>query len=228
MARFNPGPLGEINGKIGNYVFRKVNGKYFVSIRPDHYKMSESTEAKNSRDSFANCVRLAKLVTQFPDLRLVWKSAPIKGSSEYHRILKQNLPFTREGRLSVLNIITPEGFTNPVENVRLAPDSLLIKINNRYTFDENNSSVYKLFYVIYSYNQSDADKSVHDFISGTSEISVVHQTELHINLSSKEQQIIRQYHDFIVYITLLSYSDSGKITWSSSYASKQHVSDLSG
>jgi hypothetical protein len=42
MARLKSQTLGVINGKVGNIVYRQVNGKTFASIRPTKYNVTNT------------------------------------------------------------------------------------------------------------------------------------------------------------------------------------------
>ena len=50
MGRFENIVLGDVGGKVGNIVGRCRKGKYFVYALPTEVKISNTPEAKKSRD----------------------------------------------------------------------------------------------------------------------------------------------------------------------------------
>ena len=91
MARLTKAVLGELSGKIGSLVVRKVNGKQFVSLRPDHYKKSKSTKAIYEKNKFSAVVKFARTINSIPHIKNVWQKSNLQGFSAYHKILKANL-----------------------------------------------------------------------------------------------------------------------------------------
>ncbi len=91
MARLTKSVLGELSGKIGSLIVRKVNGKQFVSLRPDHYKKSKSTKAIYEKNKFSAVVKFAKTINSIPHIKNVWQKSNVQGFSTYHKILKTNL-----------------------------------------------------------------------------------------------------------------------------------------
>ena len=91
MARLTKAVLGELSGKIGSLIVRKVNGKQFVSLRPDHYKKSKSTKAIYEKNKFSAVVKFAKTINSIPQIKNVWQKSNVHGFSAYHKILKTNL-----------------------------------------------------------------------------------------------------------------------------------------
>lgn len=203
MARFNPGILGEVRGKIGDYVVRKMNGKYFVSLRPEHYKISQNKKARDSRNGFGICVNLARMVNNSPELKLVWKSAPVEGTSAYHRILKHNLPLCREGNLTINNIITPSGLSNPVKNVSFDRESLIIQIDQEIVKGEFESEQFKIFYLIYMDQHIRNKDTTNQFVILSSELNVRNSLELNKNFSDVYQSLFGKFTKFIIYTSVL-------------------------
>ena len=115
MAILKGGPAGQITGKLGNVVVRKVNGKQVVSIRPKTYKKTKSKMAKSVRSRFSVAVEFSRHINSIPQLKKVWAAANKKCFSAFNRIEKDNIPFVGELAPSLKNTITPSGFslTNP-------------------------------------------------------------------------------------------------------------------
>ena len=119
MARLDKSVLGFVSGKLGNVVFRRMNGKKFVSISAKKYKISQSAEAVKGRANFAAVVKFAKFVNSIPELKEAWSSAKIEGTNSYHRIIKYNSKNINSGRLTEDNTITPTGLPLTISSLSL-------------------------------------------------------------------------------------------------------------
>lgn len=91
MARLTKPILGEVKGKIGSLVVRTINGKQFVSLRPEHYRKSKSANAIYEKNKFSVVTKLAKTLNAIPEIKDVWLNSNSPGTSAYHKILKANL-----------------------------------------------------------------------------------------------------------------------------------------
>lgn len=130
MVRVKSALFNYISGKSGGKVYRHMNGKTFYSIRPDSYNISQTAKAKESRNNFALVVKFAKEIIKYPELKLVWKRAKLKGTTSYHRIIKHNIKFIKENKLSVFNIIAPEGEYFPLMSYVISDDSIILNLTS--------------------------------------------------------------------------------------------------
>lgn len=218
MARFDPGPLGRVTGQVGNVVFRRMSGKYFLSVRPEHYKASQTEEAKISRNGFGICVKFAKTLAKIPNLAVSWKAANLKGSSAYHRILKHNLLLTRKGRLSAFNIITPEGFNSPVSAIDLQPGSLKVTFSNQKLTGDINVSEFKIILLVFMTSPLTNSVPKENLKVFESEVDLSISDILVVNFSDTDKKLFSEYKDFIVYASVVWIGEANKIQWSSSSA----------
>jgi hypothetical protein len=99
--------LGKIKGKLGSTVVQKRFGKQVVSIRPDHYKKTNSEKLKAVRKEFAVKVLFAKAINQNPLLVQCWKNCTHKSISGYHKALSYNSEFILNEVPTNNNVITP-------------------------------------------------------------------------------------------------------------------------
>jgi hypothetical protein len=124
MAQLKSSVIGNLSGKLNNEVFRIMNGKNFVSVRPEHYKV-KSVKLKKAQGNLSITVKLAKSITAVPALKGPWSSANLKGSNAYHKILTSNLVLVKEGSLTTENIISPPGLPLQISSLTLE-DGLLV------------------------------------------------------------------------------------------------------
>ncbi len=125
MANVDKSVLGFVSGKLGDVVFRRMNGKKFVSLGAKKYKISQSAEAKKGRANFAVVVKFAVNINSIPELKGAWSSAEIPGTNSYHKILKLNAKLVNSGHLTAANKITPDGLPLTLSSLRLNEDNEL-------------------------------------------------------------------------------------------------------
>lgn len=128
MARLLNASLGKPSGKLGDNVFRIMNGKAFISLRPDHYRPTKSEKLKAARKNFAAATSFAKSVNSVPALKEIWLNAKVQGTISFNRIMKANRNFTANGSLTTSNKITPDGFSLNVSPISVQDDQLDITI----------------------------------------------------------------------------------------------------
>ena len=225
MARFDPGPLGQVIGKIGNYVVRKMNGKYFISLRPDSYNASQSEKSKRSRKRFGNCVQFAKTISNLPELSAAWRSANITGSSPYHRIIKHNIKLTLDGKLSASNIITPEGLSNPFLSIQFNREFLSASLINNLDRIEFPFTLFKACFIIYMIASAGTITKSDSFRIISKDVDAEQTHEIKINFSADDINIFNEYKDFIIFSAAVWNEGTDKILWSSTAASEINLSE---
>ncbi len=77
---------GELRGRVGNYVYRKFNGKIVVGTRPDKYN-TKSELVKAHRKNFSTAVKFAKSVIYLEELK---KYGVQPGLHQAHSVLLLN------------------------------------------------------------------------------------------------------------------------------------------
>ena len=125
MARLDKSVLGFVSGKLGEFVFRRMNGKKFVSLSPDKYRISQSNEAKKGRANFAATVKFARFINSIPELKEIWSGAKVEGTNSYHRIIKYNAKSVNSGKLTASNKITPDGLQLTISSISLKEKNIL-------------------------------------------------------------------------------------------------------
>lgn len=198
MARFDTGILGTPIGKLGNTVFRRMNGKIFVSCRPESYSVSMTQKAVNSREAFAAVVKFAKLITSFPLLSLCWKKANINGTSSYHRIIKYNLPLTKDGKLCIKNKIIPDGIGHRF-NCELTENLDLIVNMENIDADSNYFAVNYYFFLILTNQRSKKSKT--EFLVHTDTMEILNNSKevnIFITLPENEKKLITKFRNLLI------------------------------
>jgi hypothetical protein len=127
--------LGKIKGKLGSTVVQKRFGKQVVSIRPDHYKKTNSAKLKAVRKEFAVKVLFAKAINQNPLLVQCWKNCTHKSISGYHKALSYNSKFIVNEVTTKNNVITPPDMYYPDANKVKFLDSIHYFTDNKISFN---------------------------------------------------------------------------------------------
>ena len=153
MARVKNPILGSYSGRMGNIVYRVINGNTYVSVRPLKYKPSKSPAAKRVKNNFSAVVNLARSVNAVPALKNVWKTSEVEGYSPYHKLIRNNIALISEGNLTTENIITPEGLDLELSSLSVLKNNL----NAGFTFQENANVKFPLelhgFFYFKDYNK---------------------------------------------------------------------------
>ena len=219
MARLKSSFLFEVNGKIGDYVVRKMNGKTFISYRPGKYKISQSEPAKGARNNFAIASKFSSIINSNPNLVLAWQKSLQAAKPVYHKILKENLKFVSGSCLTVKNIIVPGSGLSIIKEIIF--DGTVIKIIlDTGSASEINliSSDLNLAVICYLHSPKDSNKTdAYKFIS-LSKSFTYEQLDSSLSaemiLTKQELKDISDYNSMIVYSAAVIKKDKA-INWSS-------------
>jgi len=106
MAILKNSGLGNFSGRVGEMVFRVVNGKTIISQRPVYTPHPLSPQEILARGKFGTSQKFSKEVNSNPHLKPIWKSA-FKNS--WTSICKFNLAHVSQYTPTPQNIIVPPG-----------------------------------------------------------------------------------------------------------------------
>lgn len=210
MARVNKQLLGIINGKIGNLVFRNVNGKTFVSNRPLKYNITGTEESTRVKKGFKNLIQFSSYINSIPILKDVWKSKSVRGKRAYNKIFSHNKSHVKSHEISDSLFIVP-----PVGSVQMSVYNVEIEENYAYVDYQTN---YKVKDCIYNYVLVFYSKQKKRFIhqAGMLDNLKLHKRMLlNIKLGKDVVKFIGTRGRKIVYFAVVVQNQSGKVlTWS--------------
>lgn len=221
MAELKSGVLGSPVGKIGNLVFRQMNGKTFVSNRPEKYNKSNSEKAKASRNGFSAVVSLAKLICAYPELKSCWEKARVEGTSAYHRIIKFNLPLTGSGLLTTKNRITPKGVNLNVIGISKEARMLSFNLGINDLISEINNPHIHFYAFIFFNNSSENSLSTYELVALKKNINKVDQSGIvrfTIELNNKDFSLFGKYLKTIIFLASVAEDNGGILKWTSTVA----------
>lgn len=220
LAEVKDTTFGELSGKVGSRVFRKMNYKQFVSERPEKYKLTKSKALKAARIKFGLTVNFAKYVNSKPALKKIWTEAEVPRINSYQKLIKNNIKLTGEKSLTVKNTIIHPGIPSSVKNPSIRSD----KIN--FSLDVSGKRInnlvkkpFRLHSVIYYYEAKNIKSEPYAFIYNSSYIITSIQDKIYnfqINLDKKHSVLFRKYGKQIFFCTLIpENADSKKFFWTS-------------
>ncbi|MFZ1289762.1 MAG: hypothetical protein WAR79_06715 [Melioribacteraceae bacterium] len=131
MPILNQNVLGKLSGKLGNLVFRQINGKTYVSNRPEKYNSTQSFKAANVRNGFKQINLFASSINKDPILKSIWGKSQIDARNSYTKILKANLEISPRHGINESNIIVPNN-NLILQNTIIVKNNLLeIRFNKK-------------------------------------------------------------------------------------------------
>ncbi len=206
MVRIKGNTLGHLSGKMDGRVYRIMNGKLFASNRPEKYNASKSKASVSNRSKFAVATEFAAYINSIPILKSIWKTARLKGSAPYHRIIKYNSKYAADYAPTVFNIITPPAGSNNTLNFPLKEflfnakekniNLLLSKPSNNFTYDINYNLVF-----VFVFLEPIKIKDKYFLMSHMEENIVIKQDmdEINIKAGSSLSKYLKKYKKLIIY-----------------------------
>jgi hypothetical protein len=211
MAELTKSVLGQVSGQLDNLVFRKMNGKSFVSVRPKKYNASKSALAKQGRSNFAMTVKFAKEVNSFPGLKEIWSISKAEGSNSFQKIIKNNAKLLAGGALTPINRITPGGSA-----LKIISASVLNRVLNlSFTFPVNDNIKFPVTLYLFFFFKKDK-KSVYAISEKISAPIVNNNYNLEISLKSEiKKSLIKDSHPVIYTAIAGGTTYKKKVYWTS-------------
>ncbi len=210
MAEINKALLGEVSGKIGDLVFRKMNGKRFVSVRPKKYKPTKSIKLKKARSKFGTVVKFAVTTNSVPELKEVWKLSREKGSNSYHKIIKANSRLFNTETLTPYNKITPAGLELKLESASIKSNKLDVTIS----FPSVKTGLPAALCMVFYFGK---DK----FFAQTENIEEAEENDIYslsISLNTGIRKALKTKTNFLLYAAVAGKAVKKKVFWTSTTA----------
>ncbi len=215
MAKLNKKIVGNPSGKVGDVVFRNLNGKTFAIPFKGSNKISNSPACVNNRKRFASAIAFSKLVNSFPDLNKIWRTSSLPGYTGFNKIMKINLPLFVNNLPTVHNVISPPGFNIKIDNFSFFPQLLSVDFTPSKTFNKT-FIVNIIIFLFEPHNKKYIPPFI--FIPKTLELSDITKSissSFALSLSTDDSRIISKYSKSIIYFSL-SHTTSASFIFSDS------------
>jgi hypothetical protein len=223
MAIIRKNILGNVSGRVGDYIYRTRNGKLVKYRRPLNQKVSRSPAAESARKDFSMVVKFASYINSLPHLKEIWKQAKVPGSTHYQKMIKHNSQIAKQTGISVKNVITPPGIPFSIEELVLSPSVIsFIVTADSLKLKKLFSKPSLIHIVFYFYSPKVKSKQAYNFSGMTFQNDQQHQRgaiEFNVNLSAEIASSLRSYKDVLIFISLSMLNPSNeKVYWSSTFA----------
>lgn len=172
MAINNKQVLGKPTGRIGEVVYRNVNGKTVISEYVENIKISKSEESVRNRRRFGVCTDFTVAASSINPINKVWKYSNAPGRSAYTKLIKENIKLVDDNKPSSLSTITPQGGIDlHLINVVINSNSIVVD----YKIDRTSTSgllpPYTCTLLAYCYNKRTENLEIdNDYFSITANV----------------------------------------------------------
>lgn len=130
MAKLKKQVLGRISGALGDIVFREVNGKNVVGMRPSNVNTPQDPASVARRAKFTISAKLAQAISSHQKLKDLWALKAPAGQSTHNFLIKSNYLFVQSDDLSDLIKLTPDaGFPVSASSGNLTSSGMELILN---------------------------------------------------------------------------------------------------
>lgn len=239
MAKVTEQHLGILNGKVGDYIFRRTpTGKFSVYTMKKERKKTTSEESLKNNSRFALINKFSSAVSDLYFVKEVWNNwRRVKGVKARDKIFSNNFRYCHPDCLHPDAFIVPEGVTCDIVSFTHNNDSFEIVMNPEPRFLNSHNDYFVASCLIYL-NIPEKEKSKYDkpennvFITIDKRFnSIKYNADNTFNLKfykgSNAFSKINDYKRVRVYCTLTYLSKTGKFLWTSSdsFLYKGHALD---
>ena len=221
MGRFYPGVIGECNGKVGGIVVRSMNHKKFYSVRPCKYRKSTNPSALRTRNNFSTAAKLAKYLVGIPALYSVWNASSIAGASPYHKLLKTNINYVKEGLLTEHCMVFPPSRYLLELNASLIGNTCVInfgKIESTVTHLFSKELTLQMIFILFKGDNGNENCfSLQNHFTKINDVSFEYGSELIIPLPENLHQEIILAPKRVLFLSFIPIKETdSQLAWTSS------------
>ena len=225
MAILNGNVIGNLRGRLGNLTARTVDGRTIMSARPSSFNVNYDPAVVEVRHKFAVTVNLAQSILSLDTLSAIWKTVKGSGMSVFNTIFKSNFGYSAADKPTEYNIITPGGFSLPVDVVTVDVDKItasLLALNTEAAFtpEEINASANALVSFYDPMNPADAPYEVIALSKEIANFNFNQAYNLQLDFDAKQKLIAAKYTKSILYLSVASKNADGKVIQYSSTSPK--------
>lgn len=230
MGFSKSGAAGSIRGKVGDKIYRKVNGETVVGQVPEFINVSYSPGCLRTRFRFRVSEELAKTIKAEELLYGIWDKMKPVGANKFSRIMKANSGIATSKGLNHSNVITPKQITVPhrfrkfctklgKSSIGLTDDSVYAEMR---VYRYNNTILvppYSAYFIIYLRRQNSSE-DIPGFKILPFKINVMEETtdifqHYEIKFDEQTKDTIKQYTEAVVFFALVKFNeDVNKYEWS--------------
>lgn len=205
--------FGKLRGRVGDLVFKQVNGKNYVAARPHPRSKSSYSDIEKARQKrFAMNCKLSTAINKIDVLRPLWHKAADGKMSSHNAISKANYPLIGHNEFLIAPKLTPNSIGFDISSVRFNyNDGRMSVIFLPDTFglvkDYNVDNNVMLAGVIYVRNPFEEHLSAYRFMSIKSDaVKVINGEVIAIthDIGDVAKQVIESYSDGELFYCLIT------------------------
>jgi hypothetical protein len=230
MGFAKSGTAGSIRGKVGDKIYRKVNGDTVVGQVPEFINVSYSPGCLKTRFRFKVSEELSKVIKAEELLYGIWDKMKPVGANKFSRIMRANSGLATSEGLNHRNVITPKQNTVPYRfrkfctrlgknSIGLTGDSVYADMRVHRYSNVILVPPYTAYFILYLGRQNSSDdfpeyKFLPYKIYVQEETAEIFQ-HYEIKFDEQTKETIRQYTEAVVFFALVKFNDElNKYEWS--------------
>jgi hypothetical protein len=227
MAVIKKNILGQLSGRVGDFIYRVRNGKVVAYRRPVKQRVSRSREAVAARNYFSANVKFAAFINSFPVLKNIWIDAKVPGSTHYQKMIKSNSTAAKQQGISVKNMIVPPGIKFKVNGLSLTNSGISFSISLNSSELKKIFSQQSIMHIIF-YFHSPVKKTVpaYSFSSIVEEMPACNESNLNVSLPLNDEirKYMKWYKKAVVFISASVVNPASKKNyWTTTYSEEVEI-----
>lgn len=216
MAIVKGSVLGNLSGRLGNLSARTVEGRTILAARPSNFNASQDPTVLEIRKKFSVTGSFVKVLLSLSVLYEIWKKAKTAGMSVYNYAFKNNFAYASAEKPTEQNIITPGGFSLPVQAASVEADNVsvqLLALNTTAVFtpEEVNLSANGVICYTNPTNPEDPEYQITSLNSELAAFNFIQANTVDIPLNVSQQAVAAKYQNSILFFMVASKDADGKI-----------------
>ena len=209
MARNNPSVLGEPSGKIGDVVYKKRNGKTYISKAAETFNSSQLPHEIDKRNIQKVNGKFASIINQNKLLHVIWEKEKFPCTNAYNKINKVNYHFCAPDHPTEKAQLTPGGFKLKVKDISIFPEGIevtpdSIKLNK----DE---AAIAWIMILSLWNPKRKSKKTNDFEFLPFENYTSDGPKLIFKLNKQDMPLTKKYKGRTTFLAAVILSEENKI-----------------
>lgn len=211
MATIKNFLLQGASGRVGDIVYKTMNGKTYACSRP-HYTKSNDPAALRRRGKFALTVKLAKCINSIAELKYFWNKVKNSKMSTHNMITKCNYDCVSDNELVTVPKLTSDSFPLRAlgDKFSFSKNNIIIEyspIEYPVINDYNNEAFLKIVGIIHVSQPHNADEQYNSFFAVSSSCySITDESNISINIPIDDHTMmfIDSYFECKIYFAFVS------------------------
>lgn len=218
MARLEKRYFGELKGKFGDAVFKKLGDNNYVARRPKYTK-PDTEEFKVRTNAFKFSCKLASLINANSYLKSVWRSRLGKNVQIHPRLISVNYNAFKNGTvIGNIQLVPDGGFGIKFDSMILDENQLSLKIEPLTTNSSIDASVDKsIRAVTFIIMTSPVDPShipvrIIQLNSAPVQVSLEDELTFDHQVFTADNELLNGYQVKLFFSTLITFDESNHIS----------------